>query len=283
MAFFQAQPNMLSLLHYQHRLYMSELGKSHRDLGKLYKKLERTERGLAEWKDRGLKRTDKKKLQWDRATTKSAVKHAESEQALLHDYLNQCGNLIASYTPTFFQGPPAPWAMPLSPLSPTAHTFEPNSPIPPTPWTAGPFEERTVWDRRGPQYWDLSMLHERQASTTSNGPPDSGYYHVAGEGVVSTYEHVANTEDTMAGNQANLQANGVAQLSHRLSISEKDALSELALSSSVKLGAEGPKSGHQRHYSEDAIQMIESRLGMPRVESRQSLKRTASETIISKE
>jgi hypothetical protein len=90
---------MLSLLHYQNRLYTSELPASHHTLSKLYKKLERTERGLSDWKERGLTRKGNKKMQWDRATTKTAVKKSESHQALLRDYLHQCSDLIASYSP----------------------------------------------------------------------------------------------------------------------------------------------------------------------------------------
>lgn len=267
MAFFDVQANMVAMLHYQHRMYTSELGKSHRTLSKLYKKLEKAERGLSTWKCNGLTRKDKKKMQWDRATTKSLVKDAEASQALLHDYLRQCNDLIASYSPQFYQSPAAVWQ---TPLSPTATSFAPSSPAPPTPWTAGPFEERPAWNPQGPQYWDLSMLRERQASPFM-GSADSGFYEPAGRGVSNN--NSGTTLEPVTSNSSR-----VSGPSNRSSFSEKDALPELVTPSSpAKVGAEGPASPHQRRYSENAIQMIESRLGIGKV------KRTASETRLSKE
>jgi len=247
---------MLSLLHYQHRLYTSELAASHRMLSRLYKKLERTERGLSDWKDRGLRRKDKKKLQWDRATTRTAVRDAEAHQALLHDYLHQCDDLIASYSPHFFQSSEVPWAA--SPLSPTAHEFSPGSEVPPTPWTAGPFEERSAWNREEPQYWDLSMLRERQPP--SSGTPDSGFHE-------SVNEMTAGVNDSAR--PIGIVAPRTTARSNRSSVSEKDVLPELVPSSPAKLGAEAPKSpSHRRRHSENAIATIESRLAKAsRVES----------------
>lgn len=272
MAFFQVQTNMLSLLHYQHRLYTSELAASHRTLSKLYQKLERIERGLSDWKDRGLTRKDKKKLQWDRATTKTAVKDAEAHQALLHDYLRQCSDLIASYSPYFFQSGPVSWFA--SSLSPTADSFAPGSGVHHTPWTAGLFEERSVWNREEPQYWDLSMLRERQPP--SAGTPDSGFHE-------SVNETTAGVND-MSGSQET-GSSRVAAPSNRSSISEKDTLPELvAPTSPAKLGAEAPKSSHRRRYSEEAIATIESRLAKAsRVGSVPPSNRTVSETRVSKE
>jgi hypothetical protein len=265
MAFFSVQPNMLSLLHYQHRLYTSELAASHRTLSKLYKKLERIERGLSDWKDRGLQRKDKKKLEWARATTKTAVRDAEAHQALLHDYLRQCSDLIASYSPQFFQGAQVPWSA--SPLSPTADTFAPGGEVPPTPWTAGPFEERTAWSLEEPQYWDLSMLRERQPPST--GTPDSGFHESANEMTASVNETGSSR---------------IAAPSNRSSVSDKDEVPELAPSSPAKLGAEAPLSPHRRRYSENAIATIESRLTKAsRVESVPPSNRTSSETRVSKE
>lgn len=267
---------MLSLLHYQHRLYTSELAKSHRTLGKLYKKLERTERGLSDWKERGLKRKDKKRLQWDRATTRAAVKESEAQQALLHDYLGQCSDLIASYSPHIFQAPAMPWMV--SPLSPTAHPFAPGDTVPETPWTAGPFEKRASWSRQEPQYWDLSMLRERQSPLLS-GTPDSGFDEPPRRGMANNF-HSANDEEALVTGASEPMAS-----STRSSISEKDMLPEMvAPSSPAVLGAEGPQ-GHRRRYSENAIQMIEARLAAKesRVGSVPPFKRTASETKVSKE
>ena len=273
MAFFPVQPNMLSLLHYQHRLYTSELAASHRTLSRLYKKLERTERGLSDWKDRGLKRKDKKKLEWNRATTKTAVRDAEANQALLHDYLRQCSDLIASYSPHFFNSAQMPWGA--SSLSPTADSFAPGGEVPPTPWTAGPFEERTAWNHEEPQYWDLSMLRERQPP--SIGTPDSGSHG-------STNEMTAGVNDTDRP-IVETGSSWTTAPSNRSSVSDRDELSELVPSSPAKLGAEAPNSPqHRRRYSENAIATIESRLTKAsRVESVPPSNRTSSETRVSKE
>jgi hypothetical protein len=252
MAYFEVQTDVLSMLQYQHRLYTSELAKSHGKLSQLYKKLERTERGLSEWQDRGLTRKDKKKLQWDRSTTKTSVRDAEANQALLHEYLRQSNDLIASYSPYFFQDSPVSWA-----LSPTATSFAPDSAVPPTPWTAGPFEERTVWgNSSAPQYWDLSMLRERQSPDLA-GSPDSGYYEPARRGVPSGIEGV---NEIQPGSFMNNSSQPPVS-SHRSSLSDQDLLPELVTPSSpARVGAEIVESSHKRRFSENAIQVIESRL-----------------------
>jgi hypothetical protein len=274
MAYFEAQTDVLSMLHYQHRLYTSELAKSHGTLSKLYRKLERSERGLSEWQDRGLTRKDKKKLQWDRATAKTAARNAEAHQALLHEYLRQSNDLIASYA---FQNSPGSW---VQPLSPTAMSFAPDDPVPPTPWTAGPFEERTVWgSSSAPQYWDLSMLRERQSPERS-GSPDSGYHEPARRGVTSGIE---------GSNELATRSSLQSVPSHESSLSDQDLLPELVTPSSpAKVGAEIVEiveSSHKRRFSENAIQMIESRLmaNRSRVCSVPPPKRVALETSVSKE
>ena len=241
------------MLHYQHRLYTSELAKSHGKLSKLYKKLEKAERGLSERRDRGLTRKDKKKLQWDRASTKTVVREAEAHHALLHEHLRQSNNLIASYSLYLLPGSPEPW---VSPLSPTANSFAPTDPVPPTPCTAGPFEERTVWGNSSAiQYWDLSMLRERNLLERS-GSPDSGYYESARRSVLNNLEGVEETQqDSIATSfQQSVQ-------SQRSSLSDQDLLPELVTPSSpAKLGAEIVESPHRRRYSENAIQVIEGRM-----------------------
>lgn len=284
MAFFQVQTNLLSLLHYQHQMYTSELAASHRTLSKQYKKLERIERGLSDWKERGLVRKDKKKLQWDRATTRTAVKDSEAHQALLRDYLRQCGDLIASYSPQVFQSAPDPWAT--SPLSPMADAFAPGSPMPPTPWTAGPFEERVAWNREEPQYWDLSMLREPQPPLLT-GTPDSGFHEPTSRGLSNNGQRTNVTDAGVNDSATSLETNQfrTSAPSDESPISEKDMLPELAAPlSPAKLGAEAPESLHRRRYSENAIATIESRLAkVSRVESVPPYNRTASETRVSKE
>ncbi|KAM0717446.1 hypothetical protein Q7P37_007298 [Cladosporium fusiforme] len=287
MAATEVQANMLSLLYYQHRLYTSELAKSHRSLSKLYKKLERIEKTLPVWKDRGLTRKDKKKLQWDRAITKSTVKCVEAEQALLHNHLRQCSELIDSYIPNVYRFLPDSWK---SPLSPTAYPFIPNSPAPATPWTAGPFEERTAWSRGIPQYWDLSMLQEPGHLSSFDKSTNSGFYEHARDDMWLSQNGDNDNNNASLYGQVNSGATSSSQTgrsSNRSSLSEKDALPELATPSSPsKCRAQGPGT-HRRRYSENAIQLIESRLEAAttgsRVRSVPPPKRAASETRISKE
>ncbi|KAL1587389.1 hypothetical protein WHR41_03930 [Cladosporium halotolerans] len=282
---------MLSLLYYQQTQYTSELGKSHHTLSKLYKKLEKTEQGLTECKERGLTRKDKKKLQWDRAITKSSVKAVETEQAFLHEHLRQCSDLIASYYPDVYQYSTVPWT---SHLSPTAYPFFPNcqdSPSPESPWFVGPFEERVLWNnhRHAPLYWDLSMLQELGHYSPMEALSGFGLHEPARQG--ASYQGSFSTmSDAVSHGSETLDANGstrVSALSNRSSLSEKDTLPELIPASlPVKLGAENMRSLHRRRYSENAVQLIESRLKdsqSSKAEHVPAHNRTASETRFSKE
>lgn len=278
---------MLSLLYYQHRIYTSELARSHRTLSKLYKKLERIEKTLPVWKDQGLTRKDKKKLQWDRSITNSTVRGLEAEQALLHDHLRQCSDLIASYIPNTFQLPPNSWK---SSLSPTAYPFTPNSSVPATPWTAGPYEERSAWNGQVPQYWDLSMLHEPRNYSPYHRSSDSGFHEPARQALPFQQNGAFEDNHMSFYGQVNSGAtspNQTGKSSNRSSLSEKDTLPELiTASASTKPRAQSPGS-HRRRYSENAIQLIESRLEAAskhsRVGSVPPLKPAASEMRASKE
>lgn len=286
MALTAPQPDMLVLLHHQHRFYTNELAKTHRSLGKLYKKLTRTERALQEWKGRELTRKDKKKLQWNRGTTKSQVRALELQQAFLHDYLHQCNDLIASYdTPqTGYHLPSTPWTAHLPPMG---FGYEPYTPMPATSWTAGSFQER---QQQQPQYWDLSMLRERRQSTPASGSAsaDSGYHEPANAlfgqafhyGEVNDPNHVWAHELMQASTSA---SSDDASQSKKSSVSEKDNVPELPIVVAGAVAEEEvkPKSPHRRRYSENAIQLIEHRLSAAKATHigpvPQSLKRTASE------
>lgn len=266
MALSALRPDMLALLHHQHRFYTTELAKTHRSLGKLYKKLTKTERLLLEWKEKELTRKDKKKLQWDRGTTKSQVKALEVQQAFLHDYLRQCNDLIASYD-VGYHLPATPWTAHLPPMG---FGYEP---VPATPWTAGPFEER----QPQPQYWDLSMLREH----TPLSAADSGYHEptnaLYGE-PVNDPNHVW-AHELMHTTTSNDESDSTSKKS---SISEKDDMPELASASSGAADDQLKSPGHRRRYSENTIQLIESRLAakpawVGPVPQRQGSKRTVSE------
>lgn len=168
------QPNMLPLLYQQHVQYSAELARTHMALGKLYKKLAKVGRVLAEREQRELSRADRKKWQFTRTVSKRGVANLEMEQSCLHQKLEQLNGLIASYEQCAYHPPITPWtaAMPPSPFM-----FTPYSPIGYPAWTShtsqrssdGQSETQT-------QYWDLSMLRERRQSSPYGSPADSGYH-----------------------------------------------------------------------------------------------------------
>ncbi|KAK5133690.1 hypothetical protein LTR08_007444 [Meristemomyces frigidus] len=291
------QINMLALLHEQLRFYTTELGRTHQALSKLYRKLAKIERVLAEREERVLSRKDKKKLQWARSMAKSTVEKLEAQQGWLHEYLRQCNNLIASYETSspvessVYHLPATPWTAHLPP-SPYGHSFSPYSPIASNPWThATPARSPACVDgeraQQRPQYWDLSMLRERRQSSPDAASADSGFYepamygqpfHLGHEGF-SDPNHVYAHEMMSPGSTYSSATNaaGASTLSTPVTPatemspgSEKaDDVPEL-LSSPIrptKLGVAedtgAGASGHRRRYSENAIQLIENRLATP--------------------
>ncbi|KAK5121401.1 hypothetical protein LTR85_005233 [Meristemomyces frigidus] len=274
------QPNIPALLHEQYRFYTAELGRTHQGLSKLYRKLARIERVLAAREERTLTRKDKKKIQWTRTVTRDTVHKLEAQQAGLHEYLRQCGDLIASYGSTsiasVYHLPPTPWTAHLPP-SPYAAPFSPYSPVAANPWTSVPARPCIGGDgvQQGPQYWDLSMLRERRQSSPNASSADSGFYEPAMyaqpfdlEGA-SDPNHVFAHELMSPGSTYSSHAEASAG-SKKSSFSEGDDLPELPnspVSPSARLGADiakGTTTGHRRRYSENAIQLIEDRLAAPR-------------------
>lgn len=274
------QTNIPALLHEQHRYYTSELALTHQALSKLYRKLAKIERVLAEREERTLTRKDKKKIQWTRSVTKDTVNKLEAQQMGLREYLRQCNDLIASYEATSSQSvyhlPPTPWTAHLPP-SPYAMPYTPYSPIAAHPWSVVPARACFGGDagQQGPQYWDLSMLRERRQSSPNASSADSGFYeppmygHPFGLEGVRDPNHVFAHEMMSPGSTySDVQA--TAPQSKRSSLSEKDDVPEMLhspASPSARLGADitGVNStGHKRRYSENAIQLIETRLTAPR-------------------
>ena len=128
-------PDVRGILYEQQYYFATELGRNHQSLSKLYKKLAKVERSLAERKERNLSRHDKKKLQWTRALSMKAVSNLESQQMGLHERLRQCNFSIWSlehallcYFPLYHQ-----------------------------------------------QYWDSSMLLYSGPSSSHSSPTDSVY------------------------------------------------------------------------------------------------------------
>ncbi|PPJ56588.1 hypothetical protein CBER1_01797 [Cercospora berteroae] len=176
MSSFAPPPDMLSLLYNQHRNYTAELGRTHQTLSKLYKKIAKTEKVLAERerKERHLTRDERKKWQYSRVLTKRTITDLESQQANLHDALRQCNDLIASLEHGFYSAPMmTPWTGAIVPPSP--YLFRPFSPA----FTPGaPPIQHEPSGHGQTQYWDLSSLPERQASPSPYGSSsaDSGFH-----------------------------------------------------------------------------------------------------------
>jgi len=269
------QTHMLALLQERHRFYTSELGQTHQSLSKLYRKLGKIERVLSEREQRELNRKVKKRLQWAKSVTKSTVENLELQQASLHELLRQCNDLISSYEPpssavsSFYHLPQTPWTAHLPP-SPFG-TFSPYSPVASNPWTARPTagEQGT----QGPQYWDLSMLRERRGSSPHGSSADSGFYEPAvtlGIGLGLEAHNDPNHVYAHEIMSASTYSSAEPSTPNKSTLSEKDDVPELPISplsptSPTKVGAEGTTTelGHKRRYSENAIQLIESRLAVP--------------------
>ncbi|CAK3931897.1 Hypothetical predicted protein [Lecanosticta acicola] len=180
MSFSPIPPNMLSALYSQHVAYSAELASTHHALSKLYKKLAKVERVLAERDERQLSRANKKKWQYTRAISKRAVTNLETQQAELHDKLYQCNNLIASFEQGAYNSPMTPWT---AQMPPSPFLFTPFSPVAYPPWPASSLSclrpsgsGASGQSGTQPQYWDLSMLRERRHSSPYGSSADSGFY-----------------------------------------------------------------------------------------------------------
>ncbi|KAI6843672.1 hypothetical protein KC340_g1112 [Hortaea werneckii] len=299
------QVDILALLHHQQRFYNHELGRTHQVLSKLYSRLAQAEQILSEREQRALTRKDKKKQQWTKSVARVAVRKWERQQAELHEYLRQCNELIISYgqatqppmSATTMDGgwhlPQTPWTahLPSSPWSDAfGYPLSPNgmySPVAANPWnypaqpTGMGFDpnDGVGMQGSGPQYWDLSMLREREQPSPHESLADSGFHEPAainGEqslGVVSAVDNDPN--HVYVHERLSASTNDRAVPARRRSArversdsrsSEKDELPCLLSSpaSPTKMGAEAAGGWHQRRYSENAIQLIESRLSRSR-------------------
>ena len=249
------QQPLLHMLHAQHRYYTSELGNTHKQLGKQYKKLASIELDLIQRNEKKLTRQQKKSLQWSRCHAKAAVKSLESQQTWLHDYIRQCNDLIASCEGSVLSSPVTPWsAFPSQDLLSTMSGL-----TTPTAWTAAP---PTPFQ---PQYWDLSMLRERREPSpfAPSWSADSGFE----EANTSAVQHAQGFIHPIPSSSARSGAAPTAALapsSQETSGSEKDDLPEIMGPSSPAQSGASPTSPHKRRYSENAIQLIESRLSAPK-------------------
>ncbi|KAK4618583.1 hypothetical protein CLAFUW4_12141 [Fulvia fulva] len=270
MSFSGGQPSMLPLLYQQHNHYVAELGHTHQALSKLYKKLATVERVLAERQERELSRSDKKKWQYTRSLAKKAVGNLESQQAMLHDHLRQCNNLIASYEQGGeFDTPVTPWT---AQIPPSPFLYTPFSPVGASPWTSHQHQPSTNnGTETAPQYWDLSMLRERRLSSPygSTATADSGFYESVAHGLnvnAEPFNHMNHVYAHELVSPVFYSPFAGSFGTHESSLSptrreRSDVLPELLMPTSpVKVGAQ---SSHKRCYSVNAVQLIESRLAAP--------------------
>lgn len=270
------QPNMLTALYSQHISYSSELAQTHQALSKLYKKLAKVERVLAERQERQLSRADKKKWQYTRALSKRAVGNLESQQAGLHDKLQQCNSLIASFEQGAYNSPMTPWtaAMPPSPF-----LFTPFSPVAYSPWSAVSHRPSVSGQssETQPQYWDLSMLRERRQSSPYGSSADSGYHEPLIHGlwprdepihdVNHVYAHEIMSPLAAVFRPQIAESSGAEEQSEVSTAAEaKDevpAIKTPVPASPARVGAESTNT-HKRCYSVDAAApLIQSHLAAP--------------------
>lgn len=254
-------PGLVYLLHAQHRYYTSELGNTHRQLAAQYNKLARVELELIQRNEKSLTRQEKKALQWTRSITKSTIRSLESQQHWLHDYLRQCNDLIASCESSLYSSPVTPWSavLPTGPFSPVSGWATP------APWSSTPASHHDSQQQHTPQYWDLAMLRERRESSplAPSGSSDSGY--CDGSAFVQPYTpEFSNPFSTSTEPEALPAAAHLSPSSKKSSVSENDDVPDLIEPASPTRSGASPTSPHKRRYSENAIQLIESRLSLPK-------------------
>lgn len=166
-------PNRLSVLHEQHHKSTAELARTHQMLSKLYKKLSKAERVLAERQERQLTRDQRKKWQYTRVLTKRTISEMELGQFYLHDDLQQLNELIAYHSSSWT----TPWTGLYAPPPSAYSSLTPLSPI------FTPYAEYRPAPRNQIQYWDLSGLPERSSSAHGSPSADSGYHEPAAQGL----------------------------------------------------------------------------------------------------
>lgn len=246
------QVSYRNLLHEQHRYYTKLLIESHRKSVKQYKRLAELELTIAQRHENNMPRKEKKWSQWSRAITKKAIKDLEQQQVCLHEYLRQCGDLITSYDQSNAVAAAGRWIGHLPPIP------YPNGICPMVP--SSPFGTASEDSEEPPKYWDLSMLRERGGSSGSYPSEDSGYepptyFQPSVHSFTNCSPQMSAKSPTFHPRQDSFQ-------------SENDPVAELGIMSSpTRTGAEIREPGRRR-YSENAIQLIESRLDVPKSHKR---------------
>ncbi|OQO09386.1 hypothetical protein B0A48_04784 [Cryoendolithus antarcticus] len=253
--------NLVLLVLDQARSYTSQLVQTHLQLGVLCRELAHVDHQLERREDNTISRKTRKHLQWRRALLRAGISRQEVHQEILYQYLRECGSLASS------MGTPIPGSVTevSSPWT-TSTSFDdlnvPFSPPPPTPWTAGPFDERrsTIGYVSAPQYWDLSMLREDNEGRTprrSHSATDSGFHEPlipgdVGEGIDDP-AHVWSHERMAQHVQAPITVGQCSSTRSPLS-SGKNEISDLSLASSSlpteEKAEESAGREHRRRHSD---------------------------------
>lgn len=246
------QLSNLYLLYDQHRYYASLFSESHRSLVKQYRKLAEIQLTLAERHEIHMLRREKKYLQWSRSKVKKEIQVLERQQECLERCLRRCGDLITSYaqTATTTTATPGRWTRYYCTQVPYPMSY--FSTMPTVSQFSGMKDAEEL-----PKYWDLSMLRERGGSTASVPSADSGFYEP------SLYSQPLSHACASASPPAALMSL-ISQPRQNSFQSESDVIGELESMPSP----ERPGAGRQRRYSENAIQLIESRFASPKTHNR---------------
>ena len=243
---FYQQLSYFNLLCEQHRYHTDVLSNSHQALGNQYRRLADLELAMSRRHETRMPRKEKKYLQWSRSTTKKAIRDLERQQVWLREHLRQCEDLINSFAHTKDKAATGWWTGNSPPVSYPISTL---SAMPTVPQT---LESEDAGQQ--PQYWDLSMLREREASCASIPSADSGFYELT-----QPIPYAVDNTGTRA-----FETSLITQTKQNSLQSENDLVSELGMPTRVGAELHSPK----RRYSENAIQIIESRLATPKTHSR---------------
>ena len=242
----------LNLLYDRHRYFTDLVNDSRRTLERQYERLAKIETAIVQRYESQMPRKQKKQLQWSRAKTKRSIQDIERQQFYLRGWIRHYEEIMGACA---YAGSMSGWNNPA-----------PQLPYPVTPFSAISTVQLTIMigDCEEPtKYWDLSILRERGGSAASVPSADSGFYEPSAYS--RTVQHDLGSVSPFAA--------AISPSVHPRQDSfhsENGTIGELCMMPSpTKVGAEVHGSRHnQRRYSENAMQLIESRIASPKGRSR---------------
>ncbi|QIW99169.1 hypothetical protein AMS68_004687 [Peltaster fructicola] len=236
--------NALPMLYEQYRLYTEQLGTTHAGLSKLYKKLAKAERKMNERDDWQPTRAQAKKLWWSHTIAKQSIGKLESQKQHLHNLLQQCQDLIDSYSQKMYLSPATTfWT--------SYHSTGSDS-----PWPAGSYRMHLDQQSQQTQYWDLSMLGERVTSPTDSSNHDVDSHQAQDAEHMFAHE----TMDASCCSAAGAASVGEGSASG----SEGDDLPEMIRP--AMLDVDKANTSTRRRYSDAAVRQYRQRPGLFQVQ-----------------